>query len=74
MFKLLFKLKFLGFVEAPVGVFFYFLFIFALINVRFTTFWQTPNRKSQDGTQVQILDLEFSLETHFPSTHPGKSS
>ena len=33
-------------------------------------FWQTPSRKSQAGTQVRISDLEFSLETHFPTIHP----
>ena len=26
--------------------------------------------KSQAGTQVQISDLEFSLESHFPTTPP----
>ena len=34
------------------------------------TFWQTPSRKSQAGTQVRISDLEFSLETHFPTPPP----
>ena len=27
------------------------------------------SRKSQEGTQVRISDLEFSLKTHFPTTH-----
>ena len=27
-------------------------------------------RKSQAGTHVQILNLEFSSETHFPTIHP----
>ena len=33
-------------------------------------YWQTPSWKSQAGTQVRISDLEFSLETHFPTIHP----
>ena len=28
-------------------------------------------RKSQAGIQVQILNLEFSLETHFLTNHPS---
>ena len=30
------------------------------------------SQKSQVGTQVQISDLEFSLETHFPTIHPER--
>ena len=33
-------------------------------------FDKLQSRKSQAGTQVQISDLEFSLETDFPTTNP----
>ena len=33
-------------------------------------FDKLQSRKSQAGTQVQISDLEFSLKTQFPTTHP----
>ena len=37
-------------------------------------FDKLQSRKSQAGIQVQILDLEFSLETHFPTIHPPTHS
>ena len=40
------------------------VFIHAISNFDFD---KLQSRKSQAGTQVRILDLEFSLATHFPT-------
>ena len=44
--------------------------IFQLSLINAALFDKLQSRKSQGGTQVQISDLELSLETHFPPTHP----
>ena len=41
-----------------------------MFDLRRVIFDKLQSRKSQAGTQVQISDLEFSLETHFPTIHP----
>ena len=57
MFKFLFKLKFLGFVEAPVGVFFWFLYCIYNIHI------PPPNRgyTAISGLKIQFTIIKSSL-------------
>ena len=63
-FKLMFRSKCLGLVETSLGA--------SLLssNNYGEIIDKLQSRKSQAGTKVQISDLEFSLKTHFSTTHP----